>query len=118
MDFIRSIINDEDITLEEDYQKLLNDIISEDELEEGAWDRIEKRVEARQIALYRYIVGTQNLMLAKKFLDLAEDGKSIPSSLVKGYLPAIEMIDEIVQAGPSYVQLLKALHSRAKKARE
>ena len=118
MDFIRSIINEEDFTLEEDYQKLLDDIIAEEELDEGAWDRIEKRVRAREIVLYRYIVGTHNLMLAKKFLDLAENGKSIPSSLVKGYMPAIEMIDEIIQAGPAYVQLLKALHSRAKKARK
>ena len=117
MNFLRSIINDEEIELDEDYQKLLNEIAAEEEINEDAWARIEKRVRDREIALYRYIVGTQNLMLAKKFLDLAEDGKSIPSSLVKGYLPAIEMIDEIVQAGPAYVQLLKALHSRAKRAR-
>lgn len=118
MNFLRSIVNDEEIELDEDYQQILSEIAAEENLDEDAWARIEKRVKAREIALYRYIVGTQNLMLAKKFLDLAEDGKSIPSSLVKGYLPAIEMIDEIVQAGPAYVQLLRALHSRAKKARK
>jgi hypothetical protein len=117
MNFLRSIVNNEDLELEEDYQQLLDEIAAEEHLDEDSWARIEKRVRAREIVLYRYIVGTQNLMLAKKFLDLAEDGKSIPSSLVKGYLPAIEMLDEIVQAGPAYVQLLKALHSRAKKAR-
>lgn len=118
MNFIRSIVNDEEIELDEQYQQLLDDLAAEEEITEDAWKRIERRVEKREIALYRYIVGTENLMLAKKFLDLAEDGKSIPSSLVKGYLPAIEMLDEIVQSGPAYVQLLKALHSRAKKARK
>lgn len=115
MDFIRSLVNNEEIVLDEDYQKLLDDIAQEEQLPEGALDRIEKRVRAREIALYRYLVGTENLMAVKKFLDLAEDGKSVPSSLVKGYLPVIEMIDDIVQAGPSYVQMLKALHNRAKK---
>jgi hypothetical protein len=122
MDFIRSLLNDESIELDEDYQDLLDQIIEEEQvdetvLDEAAIDRVEARVRAREIALYRYIVGTQNLMLAKKFLDLAEKDKSIPSSLVKGYKPAIEMIDEIVQAGPAYVQLLIALHKRAKRAK-
>jgi hypothetical protein len=67
------------------------------------------------IALYRYLVGTDNLMMAKRFIELAKDGKSIPSSMVQAYLPAIKMIDDIVQAGPAYVQNLRALHSRAKK---
>lgn len=115
MDFLRSLINDETIELDEDFQNLLNEIANEEQLDEDAWDRIEKRVMARNIALYRYIVGTQNLMLAKKFLELAEKDKSIPSSLVKGYKPAIEMIDDIVQAGPAYVQMLQALHKRAKR---
>ena len=117
MDFIRSLLNDESIELDKDYQDLLDQIVEEEQIDEAAIDRVEARVRAREIALYRYIVGTQNLMLAKKFLDLAEKDKSIPSSLVKGYKPAIEMIDEIVQAGPAYVQLLIALHKRAKRAK-
>jgi len=35
--------------------------------------------------------------------------------MVQAYLPAIEMIDDLVQAGPAYVQQLRALHKRAKK---
>lgn len=69
----------------------------------------------REIALYRYLVGTENLMLAKKFLELASDAKSIPSAYVEAYLPAIKLIDDIVQAGPAYVQNLRALHKRAQK---
>jgi len=34
---------------------------------------------------------------------------------VQAYLPAIEMLDDIVQAGPAFVQQLRALQKRAKK---
>lgn len=67
------------------------------------------------IALYRYLVGNDNLALTKKFLEHAKDGKSIPSNMVQAYLPAIKMLDDIVQGGPSFIQMLRALHKRAKK---
>jgi len=54
----------------------------------------------------------------KRFIDSALSGKSIPSSIVQAYLPAIQLIDDIVKAGPSYVSVLKALQSRAKKSRK
>jgi hypothetical protein len=56
-------------------------------------------------------------MLVKRFLDLAKDGKTVPNSIMKGYMPAVEILDEIVTAGPAYVQLLRALHKRAKRQR-
>jgi hypothetical protein len=55
------------------------------------------------------------MMLTKKFLELALNGKSVPSTMVKGYLPALKMLDDIVTAGPGYVQMLRLLHQRAKK---
>lgn len=67
------------------------------------------------LALYRYLVGDKNLALTKKFLEAAKDGKAASANMVQAYLPAIEMIDDIVQAGPAYVQQLRAVHSRAKK---
>lgn len=67
------------------------------------------------IALYRYIVGNSSLGLTKKFLELAKDGKGIPAPMVQAYLPAIVLIDDIVKAGPAYIQNLRALHKRAKK---
>jgi len=73
---------------------------------------------ARDINLYRYIVGTENLMRTKNFLDLAKQGKSVPGQFVQGYLPAAKMLDDIVQAGPAYINLLRALHQRAKKSRK
>lgn len=116
MDFLRAIVNNQELTLDEDFERALEQLITEENIEErAAIDRVSDRVKIRNIALYRPIVGTANLMATKRFLDLARDGKSVPSSLLKGYLPAIEMLDEIVAAGPAYVQTLRALHNRAKK---
>jgi hypothetical protein len=36
--------------------------------------------------------------------------------MVQAYMPAIQMIDDIVQAGPAAVQQLRALHKRAKRS--
>ncbi len=70
---------------------------------------------SRDIALYRYLVGADKLLLTKKFLEMAVDGKTIPAAYVAAYMPIIDMIDDIVQAGPAYIQNLRALHNRAKK---
>lgn len=67
------------------------------------------------LALYRYLVGDKNLALTKKFLEAAKDGKAASALMIQAYLPAIEMINDIVQAGPAYVQQLRAVHNRAKR---
>ncbi len=74
-------------------------------------------VTGQELSMYRFLVGARNLVGTKKFLELAKDGKSIPSTFVKQYLPAILIIDNIVKAGPGYVQMLRSLENRAKKRR-
>ena len=74
--------------------------------------------QGRDLALYRFLVGGKNLVAVKRFIDSALSGKSIPSSIVGAYLPAIQLIDDIVKAGPAFVSVLKALQSRAKKTRK
>ena len=69
------------------------------------------------LALYRYLVGDRNLALTKKFLDQAKNGKAASANMVQAYLPAIQMIDDIVQGGPAYVQQLRSLQKRSKKTR-
>ena len=71
-------------------------------------------VTGRDLAYYKYIVGTENLIMAKRFIDMARANKSIPSTAVRGYMPAITMIDDIVKAGPAYINLLRSIHNRAK----
>ena len=140
MDFIRSIVNQSTIVTDDEVDKFLQElnIIDEprytarewavmegghsidddavvDHLDEDAFDRIAKRVAERDIIYYRPIVGAENLMRARLFLELAKDGKNIPSAYVKGMQPAIEMLDDIVSAGPGFVQLLRVLHKRAQK---
>jgi len=119
MNFIRSIVNDSDIILDEEVDKLLQeleDLEDSELLDEAAFDRIAARVEVRDMALYRLIVGANNIMKCKNFLEFAKNEKTIPSSFVEGYLPVIEMVDDIVTAGPGYVQMLKVLHKRAKRS--
>ena len=70
----------------------------------------------QNLALYRYLVGSKNLALTKRFLQQASNGQAASSGMVQAYMPAIEMIDDIVQAGPAYVNNLRALHKRAKKS--
>ena len=57
-------------------------------------------------------------MQAKRFLDVAQAGQSIPNTFVNGYMPIIKMVDDIVSSGPTYVQALRVLHQRAKKQRK
>ena len=72
-------------------------------------------VTGKDLAGYRYLVGSKNLMLTKKFLELAKDNKSVPANILQAYMPAIAMIDNIVKGGPGFVQMLRSLENRAKK---
>jgi len=67
------------------------------------------------LILYRYLVGNDKLAMTRRFLQLAQNGQSIPKPAVEAYLPIINMIDDLVQAGPAYIQQLRSLHKRAKK---
>lgn len=66
------------------------------------------------INLYRLLVGTKNLAMAKRFLDLAIAGNSIPNVAVAGYMPIIKMVNDFVSAGPRGIAQLRALHNRLK----
>ena len=120
MDFLRKLTNNEELILDEDLEKFLDELASLEDpqtLDEDAWNRIEARVEARDLAMYRFLVEPKNLILIKSFIELSRKGRTIPSPMVKAYDPIVEMIDDIVTAGPSFVQLLKVLHSRAKRSK-
>lgn len=75
------------------------------------------RTDPADIALYRYLVGAKNMAMAKRFLDHAKDGKAVNGEMLKAYLPAIELLDDIVKGGPAFIQSLRALQQRAKKTR-
>jgi hypothetical protein len=92
----------------------------EQHLDEAALDRIRSRridrvTKERSVALYGYLVGIENAMRAKRFIEMAEQGKSVPANFVEAYLPIIQMIDDIVDGGPGAIQQLRNLHKRVKK---
>jgi len=115
MDFIQALQNDQEILLDEEIKQLFLELDLE-ELDEDALDRIEKRVSQREIALYSLLVGKTNALKAKIFVEKLSQGQTVPSSIARGYAPAADMIHDIVKAGPAYINLLKNLHQRAKKA--
>lgn len=92
----------------------------EQHLDENAWADIRQRrigrlEKQRNVALYGYLVGVENAMRAKRFAEMAEQGKSIPANFVEAYLPIINMIDDIIDGGPAAITQLRNLHKRFKK---
>ena len=101
-------------------KNMYEDGLVEKKLDEDAWAdirkrRVERLRDERNAALYGYLVGPENAMRAKRFVDMAEQGKSIPSNYVEGYFPIIAIIDDIVDAGPGAIAQLRNLHKRLKK---
>jgi hypothetical protein len=99
---------------------LYEDGLVEQHLDEDAWADIRQRrigrlEKQRNVALYGYLVGVENAMRAKRFAEMAEQGKSIPANFVEAYLPIINMIDDIIDGGPAAISQLRNLHKRFKK---
>ena len=69
----------------------------------------------KNMNFYRYLIGSGNLQAARLFLQNAKDGKNATSTQVRAYSPIVKLIDEIVQAGPSYIMQLRVLADRAKR---
>jgi len=73
--------------------------------------------DTRKISNYKYLTQSENILLIKQFLDHIESGKSIPSGAANAFAPVIQIIDDIVTAGPTYISMLKSIQKRAKKSR-
>ena len=67
---------------------------------------------------YRLLVSVNRLPYIAKFLENAKAGRSIVAQFVQSYAPLIIMLDDIVKAGPAYINQLKILHNRAKNSRK
>ena len=92
-------------------------------LDEDVWAdirarRLDRAQHERHIALYGYLVGMSNAMKAVKASELAEQGKGIPPQFVKAYAPIIDMIDDIIDAGPGSVERLKQVHKTAVRSKK
>jgi len=72
-------------------------------------------IPAEDLRNYRFLVPVNMIPFVGKFLQSARSGRSILANFTQSYLPIIVMIDDIVQAGPAYIEQLKQVHNRAKR---
>jgi hypothetical protein len=70
---------------------------------------------ADELRNYRFLVPANSIPFIGKFLQSARTGRTIMANFTQSYLPIIIMIDDIVRAGPSYIEQLKQVHKRAKR---
>lgn len=75
----------------------------------------DQQVPIEDLTNYRFLVPTNQIPFVGKFLQSARSGRSILANFTQAYLPMILMIDDIVRAGPSYIEQLKQVHNRAKR---
>ncbi len=71
-------------------------------------------IDSKDLLWYKSIVGSENLFLARKFVEMTGRGTAIPSNVVQAYAPAVKMLNDIVAAGPAYVGMLRTIHNKAK----
>ena len=69
----------------------------------GAVSEQQIRLGAKEMAALRLLVGNQNFSEAKRALELAKAGRSVPAPLMKGFMPIIEKLDTFIKGGASAV---------------
>ena len=72
----------------------------------------------QDILWYKLIDKGISIVPLKNFLEHVKSNKLPTRPMVQAYMPMIEMIDDIVAAGPSHIHQLKILHNRAKKNKD
>lgn len=113
----------EQVALLEAIELRINEVEQVDEVAPKSWEgsmNKEKEEEktpapitgSQSSALLR-LVGSKNIVKAKRAIQLANQGKSIPANLVTGFKPIVDMLLDILQGGPSYVNRLKSLDKQA-----
>lgn len=114
---VRAKLRSSDVISDLEKFAALNDLesnyVSDNEPTISTKDTVLKGAELIYLA---QIVGQSNLYLAIKYIELSEQGKSVPANLVKAINPLVQMVVDIVRAGPSHVAMLREVHNRAKKA--
>ena len=61
------------------------------------------RLGAKEMAALRLLVGNTNFSEAKRALELAKAGRSVPAPLMKGFMPIIDKLDTFIRVGASAV---------------
>lgn len=74
-------------------------------------------IDNKDLVFLQKIVGKDKLFLAIKYIELSQQGKTIPSNIARAMTPAIDLLVDIVKGGPEYVTRLKQLQKLAKSQR-
>lgn len=69
------------------------------------------RMSGRETAALRLLVGSQNFAMARRAMEMARNGQSVPASLMKGFMPILEKLDKFIKGGAGAVQRLNTLSS-------
>jgi hypothetical protein len=77
--------------------------------------RVDQVLDQKDYIYLKKIVGTQNLYLAIKYIELSKKGSVIPSNMARAMNPAIELVLDIIKGGPTYTQRLIELQKLANK---
>ena len=73
---------------------------------------------ANEMSGYRVLVGDNNVRRAKIATDMVKQGRAVPAPIMSAFYPVIQMVDNIVNGGMSYVKMLQAINDRAKSGRK
>ena len=77
---------------------------------------MESALTGRQSSALLKLVGAENLSKAKQAIRLAAEGHSVPSNLMHGFKPLIEILLDIMQGGSGYARRLQMLDKQASSA--
>jgi hypothetical protein len=74
--------------------------------------------DTKDIQMLRLLgVPNKDLPFAYKVLNMTSRGLGIPPRFAQAYAPVMRIVNDIIKAGPGYVNLLKQVHNRAKIAK-
>lgn len=74
-------------------------------------------VDNTDLVFLQKLVGQDKLFLAIKYIELSQQGKTIPANVARAFDPAIQILVDIVKGGPTYVSRLLQLQKNAKRTR-
>jgi len=63
----------------------------------------------------RALVGSGEMVRAKRAMEMAKQGRSVPAVYMKAFVPLIDVLDDIMRSGMANVTMLKNLDKRAKR---
>ena len=69
------------------------------------------RMSGKETAALRLLVGSENFALAKRAMEMAKNGKSVPANLLKGFMHILEKLDKFIKGGAGAVNRLNTLSS-------